>query len=97
MYKITICEKFARFLLRSVTFQLKAVEEMQKTERAAMRELLEEYKNVLSQRDQLLLKQKEYADEVRFYIIQCIILYGTNLERRLFNSFSSVNNLLIPS
>lgn len=42
------------------------MEEMQKTERAAMRELLEEYKNVVSQRDHLLLKQKEYIQEVSF-------------------------------
>lgn len=44
------------------------MEEMQKTERAAMRELLEEYNKVVSQRDNLLKKQKEYIQEVNRFI-----------------------------
>lgn len=44
-----------------MVFQLKAVEEMQKAERFALRKLLEDYKKVVVQRDQLLQKQQEWC------------------------------------
>lgn len=43
---------------------MKALEEMQKAERLALKKLLEDYKKVVAQRDQLLLKQKEWTAKV---------------------------------
>lgn len=40
------------------------MEEMQKAERFALRKLLENYKNVVAQRDLLLVKQKDYIAKI---------------------------------
>lgn len=49
---------------------------MQKIERKAMAQLLEEYKTAVAQRDQLLIKQNEYAEEVvTFKVTQCHKFY----------------------
>lgn len=46
---------------------------MQKIERKAMAELLEEYKITVAQRDQLLIKQNQYDEEVVVVIIIIIM------------------------
>lgn len=43
------------------------MEEMQRLERTALKKLLEDFKIVVVQRDQLLIKQKEWIDEVGIF------------------------------
>ncbi|KAF5279446.1 hypothetical protein FQA39_LY05556 [Lamprigera yunnana] len=63
----------------TATFQLKAAVEMQKAERAALVNLLSEYKHVVEQRDGLLKSQTEYVQKISELHANVLILKN-NLE-----------------
>lgn len=52
------------FKISEIFFQLKTLEEMQRIERLALKELLTDYKNVVAQRDQAIASNRQSTDQV---------------------------------
>ncbi|KAF2903765.1 hypothetical protein ILUMI_02409 [Ignelater luminosus] len=79
----------------SASMQLKALEEMQRTERAALKELLKDFKNVVMQRDNLLVAQNEYLQQISDLrgnaVIQARNIEGMN--EKYINAIQDVENL----